>query len=340
LLVIARHTYGGTMPPSPHDALFKAIAGQIEHARALLRSLLPPAVAEALDWQTLALCPGSFVDPVLRGRHADLLFSLTWHGGEAALVYVLFEHQSTSDELMPFRLLRYLVRIWERWLKDHRRAKQLPVVMPIVLYHGKEPWSAPMVFDALFAIPDAARAALAPYLVRLTYLLDDVSEIPDDQLRARAVTALSRLLIVCFRDARDETAILDAVLRWADAVREVLAAPDGFEALEQVMRYIVMVNDRVSLETLQATLERAAGPEAKDILMTLGERLIQQGERRLLLRQLRQRFGDQVNADIEQRIAAASQAQIDTWGSRVLSAATLSELLRDGAPSEPGVRAT
>ena len=49
----------------------------------------------------------------------------------------------------------------------------------------------------------------------------------------------------------------------------------------------------------------------------------------MLLRQLRRRFGDAVNTDIEQRIAAASIEQIDTWTERVLSAATLTELLAD-----------
>jgi hypothetical protein len=36
-----------------------------------------------------------------------------------------------------------------------------------------------------------------------------------------------------------------------------------------------------------------------------------------------------VNTDAEQRIATASMAQIDTWCLRVLSAATLTELLAD-----------
>ena len=50
---------------------------------------------------------------------------------------------------------------------------------------------------------------------------------------------------------------------------------------------------------------------------------------RVLLRLLRRRFGTAVNTDIEQRIATASSEQIDTWTERVLSAATLTELLAD-----------
>jgi hypothetical protein len=95
------------------------------------------------------------------------------------------------------------------------------------------------------------------------------------------------------------------------------------------MRYILLVNDHVQPEALQAFLERVAGPHTKDTIMTAGERLIQQGERAVLLRLLRQRFGHHVDSDVEQRLATASAQQITTWVERVLSAATLAELLAD-----------
>src|SRR6266496_2828762 len=106
------------MSSTPHDSLFNAVFSQPEHARGALRSVMPSAVAEALDWQTLAVVPGSFVDPQLQWRHTDLLFTAAWHGGPHVLLYVLFEHQSSSDPRMAYRLLRYLVRIWERWWSD------------------------------------------------------------------------------------------------------------------------------------------------------------------------------------------------------------------------------
>jgi hypothetical protein len=55
----------------------------------------------------------------------------------------------------------------------------------------------------------------------------------------------------------------------------------------------------------------------------------QDGERAVLLRLLRQRFGAAVDTYIERRIATASVEQLDTWTGRVLSAATLTELLAD-----------
>ena len=71
--------------------------------------------------------------------------------------------------------------------------------------------------------------------------------------------------------------------------------------------------------------------------MTAGQRLIeqgrqqgrQQGTQELLLFLLRQRFGEAVDAHVEQRIATASIEQIQAWSVRVLSAATLAELFAE-----------
>ncbi len=97
---------------SPHDALFKYVFSQPEHAASELRAVLPAELSMRIDWSSLELQPTSFVDERLSGRQADVLFMLRCQGRKTYL-YVLLEHQSTPDALMAFRLLRYLVRIWE-----------------------------------------------------------------------------------------------------------------------------------------------------------------------------------------------------------------------------------
>ena len=133
------------MIPNPHDLMFKAAFGQPEHARGVLRAIVPPVLAEALDWSTLALQPGSFVDVALQQQHTDLLYAATWRDGGEMLVYLLFEHQSSlpTEGRMAERLLGYQVRIWDRWRAGHPKARTLPMILPIVMYHGASPWSEP-----------------------------------------------------------------------------------------------------------------------------------------------------------------------------------------------------
>lgn len=301
--------------------------------------MMPASVAEAIDWATLAPLPGDFVDAALRERFTDLMFSVRWRDGDEALVYLLFEHQSTCDDLMAFRLVRYLVRIWDHWLSAHSRAKALPMIIPVVLYHRDEQWSAPVTFDALLAVPEALRASIAPHTLRLSYIVDDLSEVPDDQLRKRAMTDLARITQFCFKHARTRADLIDRLASWAEVVRDVARAPNGLEALALMMRYILLVNDHVEPDELQAFLERVAGPEAKETIMTVGERLIQQGEARglqqgiqqgekaILLRMLRNRFGNQVDETVERRVEAASPETVVAWADRVISAPALAELL-------------
>ena len=324
------------MIPNPHDALFKVVLGQPEHARGVLRAVVPPVLAEALDWQTLTLRPGSFVDAALRHQHTDLLYSATWRNGGEALAFLLFEHQSTppTEGLMAYRLLRYQDRIWEHWRADHPKARTLPMIIPIVMYHGTTPWLEPRSFEALLDVPAGVRPAVEPYLVRFTYLLLDLSEMSDDELRDGVMrTALARLAAMCFKHARRGAGFLEILGRWMNVVREVARAPNGLAALAQVMRYILEVNEQVRPEALQSLLDREIGPETKDTIVTAGQQIFEQGRKKgieqQLLRQLRQRFGAEVDLHVEQRISTASVEQIETWSGRVVTAATLGELLAD-----------
>jgi hypothetical protein len=334
------------MVPNPHDTLFKVVFGQLEHARGMLQTVVPPALAAMIDWSTLALEPNSFADATLRWQYTDLLYSAAWQDAGPALVYFLFEHQSTLPDggMMAFRLLRYQVQIWESWRADHPDAKALPPIIPIVMYHGVAPWSAPRTFAELLDVPAGRRPAVAPHTVQLAYMLHDLAAVSDDELRAAPMmTALGKLAVLCLKHARARADFLGIFAHWMDVVREVARAPTGLKALVQVIRYILQVHEprqRETLEALMTLVEREVGSQAKEAVMTAGQQLIEQGiqqgrqeERRrfqgLLLRLLRQRFGNEVDAHVERQVAAGSGEQLEAWIARVLSAPTLSELLAD-----------
>ncbi len=112
-----------------HDALFKSIFEQPEHAAALVSPRLSNALRASIDWSTMQLVPGSFVDLELRQRHCDLVFRVASFAGPL-FVYVLLEHQSTNDRDMTLRILRYLERLWTRWRREHPNAA-LPLIIPL-----------------------------------------------------------------------------------------------------------------------------------------------------------------------------------------------------------------
>ncbi|WP_437913535.1 Rpn family recombination-promoting nuclease/putative transposase [Sorangium sp. So ce302] len=77
------------MTPTPHDALFKSTFSQPEHAAVALRQALPAALAARIDFASLVLQPGSFIDEALAASHSDLLFTARLERA-SLFIYVLF----------------------------------------------------------------------------------------------------------------------------------------------------------------------------------------------------------------------------------------------------------
>ncbi|MCU0691713.1 MAG: Rpn family recombination-promoting nuclease/putative transposase [Polyangiaceae bacterium] len=123
-------------PNTPHNALFLSVFSRKENAVGALRAVLRPDLAERIDWGTLSLQDGHYVDDELRESQSDLLYEVKLAGHTIEL-YVLFEHQSTVSGLMPFRLMRYIARIGDKWLAEHPGAKRVPGVLPVVVAHAE-----------------------------------------------------------------------------------------------------------------------------------------------------------------------------------------------------------
>lgn len=90
----------------PHDLMVRAVLSDLAEAASLLQTYLPDEVQQGLNWATLKLAEGSFVDEDLRESESDLLYEVERLSGEDSIwLYLLLEHQSTPDRWMRFRLL-------------------------------------------------------------------------------------------------------------------------------------------------------------------------------------------------------------------------------------------
>ena len=333
------------MASSIHDALFKATFSQIEHATGELEQALPAAIVARIDFTTLALRSGSFVDEALKERHTDLLFTAVLDG-RPALLYVLFEHQSAPEALMAFRLLRYMVRIWEDYLGEHAEAKQLPPIVPLVLHHSETGWTKPTALEELFDVDAETLAALGEHVPRLRFVLDDISAETDEALRSRAMTALGRLVLWCLRNARSPDELVGGLRGWTGLFREVRRTPNGASALATIWRYVFMVHERFRDVEFLPILVAAAGRDEEEDIVNVADQLIERGRqqglekglqqgreegaqrkaRELLVKLLERRFGPLPEPALA-RVDAADTAELDLWVERVLTAATLAEVL-------------
>jgi len=130
----------------PHDKLVKSTFSDPDNARAFLEGHLPRKLSRRIDWTSLTLVSGSFIDPEFAATSSDLLFTAKIDG-QPAFLYILFEHQNQEDPLIGLRLLTYMVRIWNDYLRTNPGATKLPPILPLVLAQetnrGKPPPASP-----------------------------------------------------------------------------------------------------------------------------------------------------------------------------------------------------
>jgi Putative transposase, YhgA-like len=324
--------------PGPHDLFARYTFGQPERAAAELRAVLPPRLVSQVDWSSLKRESGSVVDPELRETESDLLFSARMRGGRPLLLYVLLEHQSSVDRWMALRMLRYVVRQLEHWRKAQPGSEALPVVVPLVMYHGPDgAWSAPRRVEELFGLPESPEEqqewrALLP---RFEYLLDDLTAERAEALMARPGPALARLALLLLRYGRTGE-LTQKLPDWVALFAEVHANPHGDEALGLVVRYLLQVGDRSVRTAIGGVLRSVMETHrAEDLMRSYGDELFDRGMRRghaqamaqAVLQILTER-GIPVDEQTRQRILACTDVvTLDRWFKRALKSNNIGYVL-------------
>jgi predicted transposase/invertase (TIGR01784 family) len=320
----------------PHDLFVRFTFDHPERAAAELRAALPSYVVAQVDWSSLRRVPGSVVDVELRETEIDLLFSARLSSGRPVLFYILLEHQSSVDRWMALRMLRYVVRQLEHWRQEHSGGELLPVIIPVVLYHGPEgPWTAPLRVEELFDVPSEGDQperwrALVP---RFEYRVDDLTAQRAEALMARPGPPLVRLALLALRYGRTEE-LTERLPAWEALLVQLRAGPTGVDELTVLFQYLLRVASKTVHTTMVAMLKNVVGPERTEKLMETWaemheERGRQQGITESLLRLLAAR-GIPVDAPSRQRIMSCTDiATLDQWFDRAVNATQLSEVFGD-----------
>ncbi len=324
----------------PHDLFVRYTFGHPERAEAELRAVLPPHVVSEVDWASLRREPGSVVDPELRETESDLLFTARLRSGRSLLLYVLLEHQSTVDRWMALRMLRYVVRQLERWRQEHPESESLPLIVPLVMYHGPEGvWTAPRRVEDLFDLPGEGEQrdrwrALVP---RFEYLLDDLTAEREEALLARPGPPLARLAWLTLRYGRTGE-LSQRLPDWTALFAQVQAAPEGTEHLVVIIRYLLWVGDDAIREAAGRVLHSVMDAQRTEALMrSYAEGLIEQGRQQERLRGRAEAVlriltvrGVQVSDEARQRILSCTDlTTLDHWFDRAVNATTVSDVLEN-----------
>ena len=236
-------------------------------ARPFLQKWLPTALSEKRDFDGLQLESGSFVDERLKAGISDVLFSVPLDG-DLSYIYILVEHQSTSDRWMPFRLRKYVCMLLDEIIASANPEK-LPLVYPLVFYNGKDAYSKTQDFLALFEAPKE----LADLCLNQPFQLIDLSAHDDQQLRDNAWLTVFQHLMKHIHDKN----IMKVILYLIPYLVQLEKETHGIEFLARVVRYILSSSEPVDAGTIIEAMVGALSKEGGTVIMTLEEQLIEKG---------------------------------------------------------------
>ncbi|MDE0074890.1 MAG: Rpn family recombination-promoting nuclease/putative transposase [Gammaproteobacteria bacterium] len=150
-----------------HDAVSKVLYSLPDTVQALVRALAPSRAAET-NFSKLRRLSAEYPATERRQRYGDMVWTCRLHDGAAVLIVI--EFQSKIDHAMPLRLLQYTAAAWLEWARAAAPAagEKVPLVMPVLVYGGRRPWTPPSNLVDLFPAVGARWLAAQP---RYEYLL-------------------------------------------------------------------------------------------------------------------------------------------------------------------------
>ena len=250
----------------PHDKFFKETFARLDIARDFLSNYLPTAVVTLLDLDSLTIEPDNFVDPDLQEQFADLLYKVNLRNGGETYIYTLMEHKSVPEKHTPLQLLRYMTSIWE---SDRRKKEPLRPIIPVVLYHGRAPWTAPINFSGLFTGDEALRS----YWPDFNYELQDLSALPESEITGEAQLRIG-LLVLKYIAAPTLNGRLVGILTLFQEMSETTAA---LEYLRTVLYYMNQAGKYVESEDIVTAVQTVLDHGDNKLMETIADYWIEQG---------------------------------------------------------------
>ena len=261
-------------PEPSHDPLFRHALSIPAVVRQFLSAWLPKDFLALVDWSSLHIEKIGGINPALAERREDLVYRVNVADCPVCF-YILLEHQSTPDPLMPLRVLEYITLVWQ----NHRKSSEashtlrLPVVIPMVLYPGPGRWQSARRLRDLIEMPPAISEWIHSFSPDCGFCIIELSGLPMERL---ADGATARAILSALQAQRTGVLQFDAV---AKIVAELFADHDQATALQTANHLWTYLLHHSELQTNQINqiIETVIPVEERNDFMSTAELLRQEG---------------------------------------------------------------
>jgi predicted transposase/invertase (TIGR01784 family) len=259
-----------------------------ENVEGLLQ-IVASDLADQLDFDQLQQVNQSFIPDNLRKQESDIIYLVPFRFEELGdvWVYLLIEHQSVPSPVMGFRILFYMVNIWDAQRRGWEDAKvpesewHFRPIIPIVFYTGSQTWEMPITMEVVTDLPQALGRFIPTFDV--LFLNVKGEDVPDFLHQGHPF----RVLLELIRQEDATKVDFEAVLR--QVVQVLRELPEESPQWSRAMYYLVLLiyhrrptDEREALMDVvaQTLVERRQIEEVQDMTQTIAEYFIQEGEER------------------------------------------------------------
>ena len=131
-----------------HDSVFKDLITNRDFAVSFLKQYMPNELIELIDWKSVKLDSANVEHTrqqqkanLKQKEQSDLTFLFKFKDGKNGAVFVHIESQTTDDGSIIIRTRHYQTSYLLDYMKRHKTTKNLPLVVSIIYYANKKPFS-------------------------------------------------------------------------------------------------------------------------------------------------------------------------------------------------------
>ncbi len=253
---------------NPHDRFFKDSFSRKDVVRNFIQEYIPPDLTKQIDLNSLEIQKDSFIDNELSASFSDILYKINI-ADESGFLYFLFEHKSFFDKWTTFQILRYEIKIWELFRKQNPDAEKLPIIIPIIIYHGSKILNDTKFFYSLFVSMENT----TQYIPKFDFQLMDLSSIPEYQLRGEILLRVHFLVQKHINDPN----LIDKLPEIFDMLSNLSSKNILTEYLEVLLRYLTSTIKKENIIELKQIIDRTFSNTGDNLMTTIAEKWLNDG---------------------------------------------------------------
>lgn len=261
-----------------HDGLFKKALENEIAAREFLDHHLPSYIKDRIDLSKITLDhKDSFIEKELKKSACDVLIAVGLKQSTSndekqednkAYIYCLLEQQSKPDPTMPIRITKYMISIWQRFLKNNPNSK-LPIIYPLVFYTGKESYNSPRNLWEM-----SIDTNLAKDILITGYDLINISNIPDHIIKQRRWSGMLEIFMKHIRDK-------DIISLWKEVEQhlpEIIKHHGGSDYIISFITYCLPKTPENDIIILNNLIKNQIGQnETEEVMRSAADKIYEDG---------------------------------------------------------------